>query len=175
MSTFSANYAIWTGIVGVVFEYWKRRGYVKVSTMLGKGFLVRGGVNAVSSFLEAQNIPLMGNGLDSNLIYNGVLGSLSEIVVGRGSALTGAEEQLMCSLIGHRLAVIWANAFDTVTSKFPGLNSMFQGSSGYQNATITSQGTPIPSTNSGSNYTNTTAGNFTNTTNSTLGGNSSAL
>lgn len=151
MSTLALNYAVWTGLVGVVLEYYKRKGYVKATTLLTKGFVDKGLVGLISSYLQQQNVPLLGGGLDANYIYNGIIGAASQMIRNEKSTLQGAEEQILCALIGHRLAANFGHAFDSVTSNFSWVNNMFSGSSGYQNANIPSQGTPTPSTNSGNN------------------------
>lgn len=150
MSTFPLNYGIWTGAVGLVLEYYKRKGGAKWSTLLVKGFGEKAVVGLVSSYLQLQNLPLLGNNLDANYIYNGILGALSAEVMRSGKApLTGAEEQILCALIGHRLAVNFSRAFDSVSGQLGFINNMFSGSSGYQGADIPGAGTGIPSQNSG--------------------------
>ncbi len=150
MSTYALNYSIWTGAVGLVLEYWKRRGGAKWSTLLVKGFGEKAVLGLVSSYLQQQNLPLVGTGLDANYIYNGILGAISAEVMRSGkSSLSGAEEQILCALIGHRLAANFGKAFDSVSGQLGFINNMFAGSSGYQYAGIPEQGTGIPSQNSG--------------------------
>ena len=162
MSTAALNYSIWTGIVGVILEYYKRRGHVKTSTLLTQGFLDKGAVCLISTYLQKQNFPPLGNRFDANYIYNGILGAASQMLQGNRSHLNGAEEQILCALIGSRISFYWGAAFDVVTSNFGWVNNMFAGSSGYTNADVRSEGTPIPSMNSGAN---STAGvNITNAT-----------
>ena len=77
MSTYTLNYSIWTGAVGLVLEYWKRKGGVKWSTLFVKGFGEKALIGLISSYLQQQNLPLVGVGLDANYIYNGIIGALS--------------------------------------------------------------------------------------------------
>lgn len=150
MSTYALNYSVWTGLVGLVLEYSKRKSG-KWETLLMKGFAEKAIVGLISSYLQAQNLPVLGSGLDANYIYNGIIGALSEMYRHDRSKLQGAEEQILCALIGHRLASNFGMAFDSVTSNFGFINNMFAGSSGYQNATIPNAGMGIPSQNSGNN------------------------
>lgn len=152
MSTYTLNYSIWTGAVGLVLEYWKRKGGVKWSTALMKGFGEKALIGLISSYLQQQNLPLVGVGLDANYIYNGLIGALSAEMMRSGKTpLTGAEEQILCALIGHRIAANFGQAFDVVSSNFGYLNNMFAGAAGYQGANIPNAGTGIPSQNSGNN------------------------
>lgn len=155
MSTYTLNYAFWTGLVGVVLEYYKRKGYVKLSTLATKGFGEKALLGLISSYLQQQNLPMLGAGLDANYIFNGLSGAIAQMALRDKSSLQGAEEQILCALIGHRFAANFGQAFDAVTSNFTWLNNMYAGSSGYQNANVQNQGTPIPSTNSGNNFSQT--------------------
>ena len=150
MSTYALNYAVWTGLVGTVLEYYKRRG-AKMETLLTKGFAEKAVVGLIGSYLQAQNLPLVGSGLDANYIYNGLLGALTEMYRHDRSKLQGAEEQVLCALIGHRLAANFGQAFDAGTVNLGFINNMFAGSGGYQGASIPNQGTPMPSMASGIN------------------------
>jgi hypothetical protein len=148
MSTATLNYAVWTGAVGFVLEYLKRKG-TRWETLFMKGG-EKALVGLISSYIQMQGVPFLGTGLDANYIYNGILGAAVTEIHGRDrSKLQGAEEQILCALLGHRLAANWGTAFDTVTSNFGWINNMFAGSSGYQGATVDNQGTPTPSMNSG--------------------------
>lgn len=155
MSTYAVNYSVWTGFAGVVLEWAKKRGGAKWETLLMKGFAEKAILNLASSYLTSMDIAVLGNGLDAQYIYSGVLGAVSAEFYRRGerSALQGAEELILCSLIGHRLAANFGRAFDGVTKNFKWVNDMFPGSSGYVGADIPNQGTPIPSQNSGNNAT----------------------
>jgi len=53
----------------------KRKGGVKWSTLLVKGFGEKALIGLLSSYLQQQNLPLVGVGLDANYIYNGILGA----------------------------------------------------------------------------------------------------
>src|SRR6185437_15946171 len=121
------NYSLWTGVVGVVLEYYKRRGS-KWETLLMKGFGEKAIVGLISSYLQMQNVPLLGNDLDANYIYNGILGALTEMYRHDRSKLMGAEEQILCALIGHRLAVNFGSTFNGFSSNFAFINNMFASS-----------------------------------------------
>ena len=54
MSTYTLNYAIWTGAVGVVLEYYKRKGGMKWSTLLVKGFGEKALIGLLSSYLQQE-------------------------------------------------------------------------------------------------------------------------
>jgi len=148
MAQYAANYAIWTGVVGSVLEYYKKRG-VGWEKLLLHGFAEKAIVGLISTWLQNQNISLFGNGLDANYIYNGVVGAATTLITKNGVPLNSAEEQIFCALIGHRLAQNWATAFQGLTSNIPFINNMFAGSSGYSGADIPNQGTSNPSQASG--------------------------
>lgn len=149
MSTYSINYALWTGVTGAVLEYAKRKGGVRWQTLLYKGVFEKAIVSLIASYLQAQNVALLGNNLDANYIYNGVLASLMTMYTKDKSAIHGAEEQIACALIGHRLASNFGTAFDSVATKIPFISNMFAGAGGYVNASIPDPGTPMPSAASG--------------------------
>ncbi len=152
MATYALNYSIWTGVVGVVLEYYKSKGS-KWQTLLGKGFTEKAVYGLISSYLQMQGLPGVGSGLDANYIYNGIVGAAGEMLMRNPnrSKLQGAEEQILCALIGHRLAANWGMAFDSVTNNFGFVNNMFAGSSGYTGANVPNPATPTPSMASGNN------------------------
>lgn len=153
MSTYALNYAIWTGLVGVVLEWAKRRGGARWQTLLMKGG-EKAVVGLISSYLQQMNFTLIGNGLDANYIYNGIVGALEQELTKGGSLygsgkLAGAEEQILCALIGHRLAANWGMAFEGISSNFAFINNMFASSSGYNDASIPKGGIGVPNQASG--------------------------
>src|SRR4051794_21463981 len=96
---------------------------------LMRGFLEKAIVNLLASYMQSMNITLLGSGLDANYIYNGILGALSaEFYRKDRDKLMGAEEQILCSLIGHRLAANFSGAFSGIggyVSSFGFLQNMF--------------------------------------------------
>lgn len=151
MSKYAINYSFWTGAVGLVLEYTKRKGG-KWETLLIKGFAEKAVVGLLATYLQMQGFPVLGSELDANYIYNGILGAVTEMYRHDRSKLQGAEEQILCALIGHRLAQNFDMAFSgVVASNFSFINNMFAGASGYQGASIPNPGMGIPNQNAGNN------------------------
>ena len=133
-------------------EYLKRKGGIRWETLLMKGFGEKAIVGLISSYLQQQDFMLVGSGLDANYIYNGLLAAVSsEVYRKERGKVQAAEEQILCALIGHRIAANFGQAFDSVTGNLGYINNMFAGSGGYTGASIPNQGTGIPSGNSGNN------------------------
>lgn len=152
MTTYAINYAIWTGAVGAVLQYYKKQGRGWQS-LLTKGFAQKAVTGLLSSYLQMQNVPLLGTGLDANYMYNGIIGALSSALMKEGKTpVTAAEEQILCALIGHRLAANFGQTFDVVVNSLPtGFTNYFASSGGYTGATIPNTGTGIPNMNAGNN------------------------
>ena len=152
MSTYAINYAVWTGVVGAVLQYYKKQGR-GWKVLLTKGFGQKAVTGLISSYLQMQNVPLLGTGLDANYMYNGIVGALSSALMKDGKGpITSAEEQILCALIGHRLAANFGQTFDVVVNSLPtGFTNYFAASSGYVGATIPNPGTGIPNMASGNN------------------------
>lgn len=145
------NVALWTGVTGVVLEYWKKKGS-KWESLLMNGLLEKGLVSAISSYLTAQNIPLIGGDFSSSLIYNGIVSAVAESIRHKGSnKLQAAEEQILCAIIGKRLAQNFGGAYNSIYTSVSGYSSYFLSSSGYTGAQTpgSATGTGIPSTVSG--------------------------
>jgi hypothetical protein len=130
MSTSMVDYngAILTGIVGVVLEYYKKNN-INWQSALKMGFLEKGVTSAIASYLQQMDFPILGRDLDSNYIYNLVLGALMTKAWKQGrSPLSAGTEQLLCSLIGHRLSRNFDNVYGSVSQK---IYDIFPGSKGY--------------------------------------------
>ena len=83
MTTYAIKYAIWTGAVGAVLQYYKKQGRGWQS-LLTKGFAQKAVTGLLSSYLQMQNVPLLGTGLDANYMYNGIIGALSSALMKEG-------------------------------------------------------------------------------------------
>jgi len=148
LSAQTINYSIWTGLAGVALEYYKRRGSVGWKSLLMNGFGEKAVYNAMSVWLQSMNLPLLGSGLDANYLYQGVIGAVGAELRKTKGPLTGAEEQIFCSLIGHRLAAQWGGTFNGISGN---ISNMFANASGYSGATTAAStgGTGMPSQASG--------------------------
>jgi hypothetical protein len=153
MSAYAINYAFWTAVAGSFLEYAKRRGGGRWQTLLWKGG-EKGLVNLVATWAQNWDLPFLGSGLDANYLYNAAIaGVMAEIY--KTPALQTASDQVLASLIGHRLAVNFATTTSGVSTwigtNVPFLSSMFANSGGYSGADIRAPGVQTPSDNSGNN------------------------
>lgn len=134
------NYAFWAGIVGAVWEKYQHRG-ANLKTVSVEA-LEKAVITYISTMIQSYKIPLVGDGLDGNYLVNWGLGALTPNVYKKGRSMVQAgNEQLLISLVAHRLASVYSTGYQTLTSNFP---TFWPFGNGYNGTAVETNATGIP-------------------------------